>query len=120
HRGPKDRAVAGLYGLAGSHDCAWRQRLKHRPSLLPVSRDQFLLLDDHTDYLACPMSNDLILSSAIVNVKSSSTGLPGKLPVSRARSFTVLSLTEASIGSISNLYLASASRFHALIASMPR
>src|SRR6266436_8129237 len=23
HRGPKDRAMAGLYGLAGSHDCAW-------------------------------------------------------------------------------------------------
>jgi hypothetical protein len=22
HRGPKDRAMAGLYGLAGSHDCA--------------------------------------------------------------------------------------------------
>ena len=33
HRGPQDRAMAGLYGLADRHDCAERLRLKPQTAI---------------------------------------------------------------------------------------
>src|SRR5882672_2505540 len=67
-----------------------------------------------------PISSEAILSFASMNLKSRSAGLPGKSPLSRARSLTVFPLTEASRGSITYLYFVWVSFFHAVMASSPR
>ena len=50
---------------------------------------EFVSIDDIGGFgFHQPISRDVILLLASVKVWSSSTGLPGKLPVKRARSFT--------------------------------
>src|SRR5882757_4717364 len=63
-----------------------------------------------------PISNDAILSPAKTNRYESSTGLPGKAPVSRACTVTASATCDALKGSTLYWYFALVSRFQPLMA----